>query len=297
MKIVVTGANGFVGQYLVQLLLARNYTVLGTGKGPCRLPFSSHKNFTYAELDICDTDASINVIAGNAPTCIIHAAATTQADECEEQPEKCHLINVEGTKNVVRAAQVNNSPIIYLSSDFVFDGLTGDYSEDDAPNPVSYYGQTKKEGERLVLSAGIPGMVIRTCLVYGPALSGTRNNIILWVKQNLEQLKSIQVVCDQWRSPTYVKDLAAGIVCVMENGTEGIYHVAGKERLTPFDMATKTAEFLGLDARLIEKVDASTFRQPARRPPSTGLRIGKARATGYEPMEFAASLADMFGRQ
>jgi dTDP-4-dehydrorhamnose reductase len=133
---------------------------------------------------------------------------------------------------------------------------------------------------------------VRTCLVYGNLLKGKRSNIISWVKESLEQGKTIQVVSDQLRTPTYVEDLAKGIALIIDKKATGIYHISGRDLLTPYDMAIKTANKFQLDTSKIVKVDASTFKQPGRRPLKTGFIIDKARKElGYEPRSFEEGIS------
>jgi dTDP-4-dehydrorhamnose reductase len=129
--------------------------------------------------------------------------------------------------------------------------------------------------------------IVRTVLVYGLPLSGTRSNIITWAQSNLSEGKPIKVVSDQWRTPTYVGDLARGIRSVITHAAAGVYHISGKDFLTPYDMALRTARLLKLDETLLNKVDAATFTQPGPRPAVTGFIIDKAvRDLGYEPVSF-----------
>jgi dTDP-4-dehydrorhamnose reductase len=290
-KIVVTGANGLLGQYLVKQLLEKDYQVIATGRGDNRLPFEPSGRYRYQQLDITDASAVYQFMRTEQPDMVIHGAAMTQVDDCELNPEQCERINVHATSQLLVDAETYSQHFIYLSTDFVFSGEKGDYTEKDEPNPVSYYGFTKMQAEALVQTSDIPWTIVRTCLVYGNVLQGTRSNIINWVRSSLEQGKQIKVVADQVRTPTYVEDLARGVVMVVEQRATGIYHLAGKDVLTPYDMALQTAALLGLDETKIEKVDASTFTQPGRRPPKTNLVIDKARRDlGYEPVSFNEGL-------
>jgi len=290
MTILITGANGLLGQYLVRHLLQQNYKVIATGKGPDRLA-PQHPHYTYHEMDICDA-TQVHTIIGNArPNVLVHAAAMTQVDECELNPAVCERVNVTGTAHVLTAAEATGTQVIYVSTDFVFDGEKGNYAEDDDLNPVNYYGFTKMQAEAMVQTSDVPWSIVRTCLVYGNVLQGTRQNIITWVRDNLVQGKPVKVVCDQWRTPTYVEDLARGIGLIAAKQAQGIYHLSGKDLLTPYDMAMETAAYLNLDSTLITRVDASTFTQPGRRPPKTGFKIDKARRDlGYEPISFREGL-------
>jgi dTDP-4-dehydrorhamnose reductase len=291
MKIAITGSNGLLGQHLVSLLLQQNHTVIAMGIGSDRSFFSSDINYQYYDADITRREIVAGIIAANVPDVLVHAAAITQVDECELNPGKCSLVNVDATSFMLEVAENICRHFIYISTDFVFDGVKGDYNENDETNPVSHYGNTKLAAEALVKNASMPWAIVRTCLVYGNALTGTRSNIVSWVKENLQQGKKIRVVTDQYRTPTHVTDLAKGISLIIDKKATGVFHISGKDKLTPYQMAIATAKHFGLDASLIEKADASSFTQPARRPPRTGFDISKARKElGYEPMSFEEGL-------
>jgi dTDP-4-dehydrorhamnose reductase len=296
MKILVTGANGLLGQHLVKQLLEKGYTVIATGRGEARIAFEGWgQQFAYLPMDIADATSVQAVMDAVKPEVMVHAAAMTQVDICERDPELCERINVTGTSLVLVDAEVYCKQFIYISTDFVFDGEAGNYKEEDDLKPISYYGFTKMQAEAITETSTIPWAIVRTCLVYGNTLQGTRSNIITWVKESLEQGKPIKVVADQWRTPTYVEDLAKGIVLIIEKQATGIYHISGKDLVTPYDMALQTADLFQLDNSKIERVDAATFTQPGKRPPKTGFVIEKARKElGYEPVSFAEGLKQMF---
>jgi dTDP-4-dehydrorhamnose reductase len=295
MKILVTGANGLLGQHLIELLLSQtDWQVIGTGKGLCRLPLLQNERFSYHPLDITDGVAAFNFYLSAKPNIIIHAAAKTQVDDCELNPIQCWDTNVTATRFLVEASKKFRPFFIFVSTDFVFDGNAGLYSENDSPSPVNYYGSSKVAGEKEVLQSGLEAAVVRTCLVYGHTHDGSRSNIISWVKNNLLQCKQIKVVNDQWRTPTLVQDLAKGILLVAQKRATGIFHISGNEMLTPYDMAMATAVYYNLDATLIKEVTAATFTQPAQRPAKTGFDITKAQAQlDYQPHSFAEGLKMM----
>lgn len=295
MKVLITGANGLLGQHLVKLLIdSTNYTITATGKGVSRLPFNSSNRFNYVSLDITNGVEVVALIAGDRPDIIIHTAAITQADECEQNPIHCWDTNVTATRFLLGAAEIAGAAFIYISTDFIFDGIAGPYVESDLPGPVNYYGSSKLGAEKSVMEAKLPWCIIRTVLVYGNILVGNRSNMVSWVQNNLSQGKPIQVVSDQWRTPTYVEDLAKGILLAIENKAKGIYHISGEALLTPYDMAMATAEYLALDKNLIEKVNASIFVQAAKRPAKTGFIIDKAKnELGFRPLSFKEGLKKM----
>lgn len=294
MKILITGANGFLGYYLVGQLLTKNFSVTATGKGDCRLPFTHDKNFQWLLMDFTDPFSIHDVFENIKPDVVIHAGAMSKPDECETDQMKAYLVNVEGTVQLLINSADLKSFFVFLSTDFVFDGERGMYDEDDKPNPVNYYGRTKLEAEEAVKEYEFNWAIARTVLVYGKNHSG-HSNILKLVKEKLEKGEEYGVVDDQLRTPTYVEDLARGIVSIIERKATGIFHLSGKDMLTPYQMAIKTAEYLGLDRSVIKKVTAASFSQPARRPPKTGFIIDKARKElGYEPLSFDEGLKKTF---
>lgn len=294
MKILITGANGFLGYYLVEQLLAKNLSVIATGRGECRLPFTHNVNFQYLSMDFTDPFSIHDVFENIKPDVVIHAGAMSKPDECETDQMLAYLVNVEGTVQLLINAADLKSFFIFVSTDFVFDGERGMYSEDDIPDPVNYYGRTKSEAEEAVKEYEFDWAIARTVLVYGKNHSG-HNNILKIVKEKLEKGEEYNVVDDQVRTPTYVEDLANGIVSIIEKKATGIFHLSGKDVLTPYQMAVKTAEHLGLNSSLIKKVTAADFTQPAKRPPRTGFIIDKARKElGYEPISFEEGLKKTF---
>ena len=295
MKVLITGANGLLGQHLVKLLIeSTNYMITATGKGVSRLPFNATNQFNYVSLDITNGVEVAAFIARDRPDIIIHTAAITQVDECEQNPIHCWNTNVTATRFLLGAAEIAGAAFIYISTDFIFDGIAGPYLESDLPGPVNYYGSSKLGAEKSVMESKLPWCIIRTVLVYGNILVGNRSNMVSWVQNNLAQGKAIQVVSDQWRTPTYVEDLAKGILLAIENKAKGIYHISGEELLTPYDMAMATAAYLALDSNLIEKVNASIFVQAAKRPAKTGFIIDKAKnELGFRPLSFKEGLKKM----
>ncbi len=289
MKILITGTNGLLGQKLVEHYQNDPAVeVIATGKGKNR---NSSGNYHYAPMDITSENQVNAIIGRTVPDVIINTAAMTNVDQCETEKEACWKLNVTAVENLVNACATNSSFLIHLSTDFVFDGKNGPYKEEDLPNPLSYYAESKLSAEKILEASDIKWAVVRTVLVYGVAQDMSRSNIILWVKQNLEKDRPIKVVNDQWRTPTLAEDLARGCALIAEKKATGIFHISGKDMLTPYEMAIKTALFFKLNSSLIEEVDGSVFTQPARRPVKTGFKLDKSRdVLGYEPVTFTEGL-------
>jgi dTDP-4-dehydrorhamnose reductase len=287
MKILVTGANGLLGQKLVNLLLNEgNIEVLATSRGKMRLKGLNPKS--YYELDVTNRDDVVSLFNKLEPEVVIHTAAMTQVDDCELNQKACKIANIEAVRNVVDACQPVKAHLVHLSTDFIFDGTVGPLTEEATPNPVNFYGETKLEAEKIIISSEISWAIARTVLVYGIVPGLNRSNIILWVKESLENKQNIKVVDDQWRTPTLVEDLAQGCWLLAKNKISGIYNISGKDMLTPYDMAQMVARHFQLDSKYIARANSSTFSQPAKRPPKTGFVVDKAiDELGYQPHSFA----------
>ena len=290
MRILVTGANGLLGQKLSLLLDGKeDIDLVATARSVQAIPL---KRGTLQQLDITDKEDVTKVISEVQPEVVINTAAMTQVDQCETERERCWLSNVTAVAHLVESCERANAKLIHLSTDFIFDGREGPLKEDALPKPVNYYGESKLAGEKLVRESNIEWAIVRTVLVFGATAGHSRSNIVLWVKKSLEEGKTIQVVNDQWRTPTLAEDLAMGCYLVASKKATGVYHISGEEMMTPYDIAMATARFFGLDLSLVQPTDSSTFKQPAVRPLKTGFDISKARAVlGYAPRSFADGLA------
>jgi dTDP-4-dehydrorhamnose reductase len=289
MKILVTGSNGLLGQKLIEKL-SKKMDVLATARGENRLPFK--ENYSYASLDITDKNNVDEVFNSFKPDVVIHGAAMTNVDQCEIEKEECWKLNVLATEYLLETAKKHNSFFLHVSTDFIFDGKEGPYDEDGTPNPVSFYGWSKYAAEKLVMHSEVKWAIARTVLVYGIAHDMSRSNIILWVKNSLENGKSINVVNDQWRTPTLAEDLADGCILIAEQKAEGVFNISGKDLLNPYEMATMTADYFSLDKTLIKEVDGSQFKQTAKRPAKTGFILDKAiHKLGYKPKSFKEGIA------
>ncbi len=287
MKILITGANGLLGQKLVSLLSPKKeITVIATARGESRLS-PEYGSFQYESMDITNREHVLEIVRRHKPDVIINTAAMTNVDESEKEKEACMQLNVEAVKYLVEAAELTDAFLLHLSTDFIFSGKEGPYDEEGIPAPVNFYGESKRLAEQVIIKSNIKWAIARTVLVYGIVPDMSRSNIILWVKGSLEAQKPIQVVDDQWRTPTLAEDLAMGCYLIAKQRAEGIYNISGEDMLTPYEMAMKTADFFGLDESLINRTDSTKFTQPAKRPPKTGFIIEKAKANlGYKPHSF-----------
>jgi dTDP-4-dehydrorhamnose reductase len=295
MKVLVTGSGGLLGQKLTDLLVTRpDVQLVATARRHIeKLP----ANAGFQLLDISVSGEADRVFSAVRPDVVINTAAMTQVDDCELNRAECWKQNVTAVEHVVKACEAQGAHLVHISTDFIFDGSHGPLTEDEAASPVNYYGESKLAGEQVVMKATCPWTIIRTVLVYGITSDMSRSNIILWVKKNLEERKPIRVVDDQWRTPTLAEDLAMGCWLAAKQRATGVFNVSGKDMMTPYDIATRTADFFKLDKSLITRTDSSQFKQPARRPLKTGFVIEKARVKlGYEPRSFDEGLKIVAGQ-
>ncbi|MBO9674234.1 MAG: SDR family oxidoreductase [Sphingobacteriaceae bacterium] len=288
--ILTTGSNGLLGQKITEKVLSEGHVnLIATSKGVNRYPVK--EGYVYEEMDILDVEQVRSVIEKYKPDAIIHTAAMTNVDTCEMNKEHCLQLNVEAVRTLLAICEEKNIRLIHLSTDFVFDGQDGPYREEDAVNPVSYYGKSKVLAEELIKNSKANYAILRTILVYGISNDMSRSNIVLWAKEALEKALPINVVNDQWRMPTLAEDLAEACLLVIEKEAKGIYHISGKDYMSIADLVRKVAEYWGLDDSCINEVSSASLKQPAKRPVRTGFVLDKAiKDLGYNPHAFEEGL-------
>lgn len=300
--ILITGSNGLLGQKLVYALLKRNqsganWNIVATARGANRLKVQD--GYIYAEMNIGDRASVMAAFAKYMPDVVINTAAMTNVDACESQRDEAELLNATSvqymTESLASLEKANTGyrcHFIHLSTDFIFDGENGPYKEEDKPNPLSHYAATKLRGEEFTVKSNLQWAILRTIIVYGIADDMSRSNLVLWAKGALEKGQKINVVDDQFRSPTLAEDLAEGCILCAEKGATGIFNVSGEKTYSILELVQKVADYWKLDKSLINPVSSATINQPAKRPPRTGFIIDKAKSVlGYKPHSFEEGLA------
>lgn len=271
-KVLITGANGLLGQALVQTYIPE-YEVLALDFGTSsKLPFDG---FRFTEGDIADRDSLRDLVRDFLPNYIINAAAYTDVDGSETQKESCWRANVTGVENLIYAAKKVGARLLHVSTDYVFDGKSGPYREDDRPNPLGFYARSKLASENVLLASKANFAIARTMVLYGTGY-GIRPSFVVWVIQQLRGGKPIRVVDDQLGNPTLASELAAAMRVLAESGRTGIYHLSGSEIIDRFSFARLIAGMFGLDEKLVSPVKTAEFKQPAPRPLKSGFIIAKA---------------------
>ncbi len=283
MKILITGSNGLLGQKLIRQLTKQKADFLATSLGENRNP--DCPNAKYVSMDISDRDQVEAVFKSYTPQYVIHTAAITNVDYCEEHEAECRRINFVGTQLLFELCKEIKAHLMLLSTDFVFDGSTGNYSETDSPNPLSIYAQSKFDAEQILVNSEYTNWsIVRTIIVFGEGINLSRSNIVLWAKEALQRGDQMNIIDDQFRAPTWADDLAWACIRICELNKIGIYHISGPERMSVYDLVLRVARFYSLDTSSLNKTDSESLDQPAKRPPITGFDLSKARKElGYNP--------------
>ncbi len=288
-RVLVCGSNGLLGQRLAWLLDSDpEFEVLHS---------SHHRSFVqpdvlidYTQLDISSRSDVKSLVTSYRPDIILNAAAMTNVDACERDREAAWKMNVTAVENLVEVSRRIGAKLVHVSTDYVFDGKTGNYSEEDRAHPINYYGKTKLAGENVILSSGIDFAILRTIVVYGTGLN-VKNNFALWVINSLNDKKPIRCVDDQISNPTHVHDLATVMKQCAEEECRGMFHISGAEVISRYDFAVKAAEVFGFDRSLITRIKTADLQQTAPRPLVTSFNLNKARSVlRYQPMNVTQGL-------
>lgn len=290
-RILITGANGLLGQALVaRMSRFPEYDILATGRDDT--PRFLDGSCGYTPLDITKPNAIKTVFEDFAPNVVVNCAAMTEVDACEEHKSRCWAVNARGVRHLAASCNEIGARLIQVSTDFVFDGDEGPYRENARPNPVNYYGRSKLAGENAARDAGLSKWAIaRTMLVFGTGHNLSRSNFVLWLIGKLTGGEPVHIVDDQWRMPTYVDDLAAGIERMVHYERTGIYHLSGRDFTNMYQFALTIAEVFDLDRSLISPVSSDYFESAAPRPPRTGFIILKSETElDYKPRPLRRAL-------
>lgn len=274
MRIVLTGADGQLGTELVPALAALG-EVIGT---------------TIGDLDVTNP-ACAGQIAALAPDWVVHAAGATDVDGCERDPGTAMAVNAEGTRRVAQGCRRAGAGLVYLSTDYVFDGRKGaPYTERDVPAPLNAYGRSKLEGERATRELAPRWLIVRTAWLYGTH----GRNFVKAILEKVQAGEPLRVVDDQVGSPTYAADLAGAIGLVLSRGRTGVYHVTNSGSCSWFAFAREILRLIGADAASVLPIASEELGRPARRPAYSVLENGAWAAAGFPPLRpWQEALADM----
>lgn len=283
MKVLITGANGLSGQAITSIFSREtDYELILTSVED--KPFLDYGN-TYQVLDITIKENVKRLIEFYLPDVIINCAAYTNVDKCESEREFSWKLNVDGVKNLIIASRKTGAKIIHYSTDYVFDGKNGPYTENSIPNPISFYGREKLASENALITSDINFAIIRTLVLYGIG-NNVKPNFALWMIDKLKNNQPLNVVTDQISNVTMIDDLAFGTLKIMEKNCSGIYNIAGADILSRFEFAMKMCEVFKYNKELVLPITTASLNQAAPRPLKSGLTTFKAESElGFKTMD------------
>ena len=236
--VLITGANGLLGRVLSSILSDCGFSVISTGKGADVL--KGQRGCVYEQMDVTVQQNVEYVLSKYNPDCIINAAALTDVDACEKNHDLCLSVNTHSISYFIPFLKQNDVHLIHVSSDFIFDGSCGPYKEDDPCDPINYYGVSKLEAEKLIINNNLKYTILRTSLLFGKI--DDKFNFVTWVKSNLENGSKLNIVDDQYRTATFVYDLADVILKVIQKEKYGVYHVSSGEVLSIYQIVCTIAK-------------------------------------------------------
>jgi dTDP-4-dehydrorhamnose reductase len=292
-KVLVTGANGLIGRKTIKALQLENkFKIFATSQK--KIQHDSDVEFFTVNLVYCDINKLVETLK---PDVFIHCAAVSSPDACEVDKYSCNRLNVEVTSRIATACKDYGTHLIFLSTDFIFDGKKSDYSETDSPAPTCYYGESKLEAENILHEMNIGAAIVRTSLVFGYEEHLSRPNIAIRVIGHLKNNQPYRVPFDQIRTPTLAEDLALALKTIAEKRESGTFNVSGSEKLSVYEFSKQIATCFGLDQSLLISTSTKDLSEPALRPLNTCLDITKAKTIlNYQPTSLKDSLIILKGQ-
>jgi dTDP-4-dehydrorhamnose reductase len=288
LKLLITGASGLYGSKLSELATARSYTV-HSGYSLDQPAYG-----TPIQFDVSDKNRVEQVFKKVNPEVVVHAAALTDVDKCELNKELAWRINVEGTRNIAEAVKKSRASLLYISTDYVFNGEAGRYEETDRTDPINHYGFTKSKAEELVKDLVDEYCIARASVIYGSTPAAGKINFALWVLNKLKNNEQIKIVIDQWNSPTLNTNLAEMTLEILERKLNGTFHLSGATRISRYDFAKLIAQTFNIDANLINPCSSADFSWATKRPRDSSLKTAKAQRTlKNKPLQISQALERM----
>lgn len=284
-KSLVVGASGQIGEhFLTALDTSDDMSAVGT--------YNHHSRPGLIPLDVRDLREFARVVKEHRPEVVYLTACVANVDYCEEHADTAYETNVVGVRNAVHVANQNGCKLVYISSEYLFDGSAGPYDEYAVPKPMSVYGWQKLAAEHYIAAFADDSLIIRTTVVYSWESQG--KNFLYRLRNSLIDGQQIKVPADQVSSPTYAPDLVRAMIQLVRQNERGVFNVAGSRIANRYEFAVAAAGAFGLDATLIVPVATVDLKQPARRPLNAGLVVDKVeRALGRPMLDFSVCLLEM----
>ncbi len=290
MRVLVTGPTGRVGRMLLDCTPGQVEAEVLLG------PQDPEMGVPWYRSNITDHDRVVMAITCARPDTVIHLAAATDVDGCESAPEAAFRVNRDGTANIAEACAKCGASLVYVSTDYVFDGVSGPYRETDEPNPVNVYGRSKLEGERAAAERTERLAIVRISVPFGKRMPGAAHNFISLLEGRLAAGETVRTVTDQKTTPAWLDELAEFLWLVTLREERGIIHFGTADRLSRHEMALELCRARGFNERLVTPVRTGDLRLRATRPLESGFLTGRAEEIfGRAPATFREALRGMAG--
>lgn len=274
MKLLLIGASGVLGSRLYNDAIRKKWNTLGT--------YCLHECEGLFNLDIRDRKGAEKIFNFFKPDIVVLAGGITDVDLCELRPGLAEDVNIKGTLNMVKRIKGQGAKLVFLSTEYIFDGERGPYKEDDRPAPLNAYGRTKLEAESIIKSLLKNSLIVRTAQLYGRDIQC--KNFAVKIIHNMKNNRKVYAADDFYCTPTYAGGLSASIIELIEKNKSGIYHIAGTDFINRCEYVNKIADIFRLDKNLIVKVKLKDLRLKAKRPKRAGLRVDKAKSELDTPL-------------
>jgi dTDP-4-dehydrorhamnose reductase len=290
MKILITGATGRIGRSLLASGPEDTDIEILYEPGETKIP-----GYAWYGADITERDKTVMAVTCSDPDVVIHCAAMTDVDGCEENPERAHSINSAGTAHIAESCAECNARLVYLSTDHVFDGVSGPYSENDVPAPVNVYGQSKFEGEKNVYTDNSYNpLIFRISVPFGERIEDSAHNYYSWLADQLRQKNTVRIADDQFTTPAYFEECARVLWSLVKTDIGGIIHYGTSDRLSRYNMALEICEVMGLSSENVQPVKTSDLDFKAKRPLESGFDTGKvSEILSMRPLSFKEALREI----
>ena len=267
LKVLVTGSSGLVGRQVVKDL-SNTHQVFSCYNE------SKPEYGDSVKMDLKNREMISSILTEKKPDIVIHLGAMTGVDLCEKEKTSASEINTKATEIIAKECSKLNSFLVYVSTDYVFDGNLGMYKEDDVTNPLGFYGKSKLEGEKVVQNFSTNWCIARTSTPFG--LHPTKKSFPMWVIENLQKQKQIDILIDQFTSPTYIPNLSRMLIEISERRITGIIHTAGASKISRYQMASMVSDKLNLDSTLLKQISINKMKWVAQRPKDSSLDVSRA---------------------
>jgi len=267
LKVLVTGSAGLVGRQVVKDL-SNSHQVFSCYNE------SKPEYGDSVKMDLKNREMISSILTEKKPDIVIHLGAMTGVDLCEKEKTSASEINTKATEIIAKECSKLNSFLVYVSTDYVFDGNLGMYKEDDVTNPLGFYGKSKLEGEKVVQNFSTNWCIARTSTPFG--LHPTKKSFPMWVIENLQKQKQIDILIDQFTSPTYIPNLSRMLIEISERRITGVIHAAGASKISRYQMASMVSDKLNLDGTLLKQISMSKMKWVAQRPKDSSLDVSRA---------------------